>query len=283
MRDKENGAVRIKYKFGVTQWGMPGDGLYAVRLANEAGLDGVHLELGSYAKGYPLAQERIQDAYLEDGAKYGIEFPALVLNDLTVNDFAHGRDSEKGRIAYEQIKIGLKAASRMKIKVVSIPSFLSGLIEDKRTFDESVKALQFCCDEAGQYGITIMHEAALRADEHIRFIKEVGRPNIKILFDTMNYRFTGGHDQVDTLHTLYPYIIDQVHVKDGVTDLSGALLGKGSMDFYKQMDYLVSQKYQGWFIMENYYCESPLRNLNEEDQLSLLIKDLQTVKSALGN
>jgi sugar phosphate isomerase/epimerase len=270
------------YKFGVTQWGMPGDGLYAVRLAKEAGLDGLQIELGSYAKGYPMAQERIRNAYLDDSEKYGIEFPSFVLNDLTINDFAHGRDTGRGKIAYEQIRLGAKTASQMNIKVLMIPSFLNGLIVDEETFVHSVEALKYCCEEAGQYGVTIAHETAQNHEEHIRFLNAVDMPNIKVFFDSMNYKFTGRHDQMDTLRNIYPRMLDQLHVKDGVTELSGAQLGKGDMDFYKQIDFLKSRDYRGWFIIENYYCELPLRALNEEDQLSLLIEDLHTLKKVLG-
>lgn len=37
----------MSYKFGVTQWGLPGNGLYSVRLVKEAGLDGLQLDSGA--------------------------------------------------------------------------------------------------------------------------------------------------------------------------------------------------------------------------------------------
>lgn len=133
----------MKYKFGVTQWGMPGNGLYAVKLAKDAGLDGLQIELGSYEKGYPMGQKRIRDAYMEDGAKYGIEFPSLVLNDLTINDFVNGRDCEKGKIAYDQMKLGIEVAADMNVKVVMIPNFFDNFI----TKDEHYKN---AAEEKGQ-------------------------------------------------------------------------------------------------------------------------------------
>ena len=42
----------------------------------------MELDFGEYEAGYPLYNERVQDLYLENGAKYGIEFPAIGLNAL---------------------------------------------------------------------------------------------------------------------------------------------------------------------------------------------------------
>ncbi|MDR1623723.1 MAG: sugar phosphate isomerase/epimerase [Tannerellaceae bacterium] len=268
----------MNIKFGVTQWGLPGDGIYAVKLVREAGLDGLQLELGSYEKGYPLAQKRIQDAYMEDAIRYKIEFPSLVLNDLTINDFVHGCTCEKGEIAYEQIKIGIEAAARMKIKTVCIPNFFENFITEEYHFDNTVAALKYCCELAGEHDITIASESILNGQEHLRLLAKVHMPNLGILYDSMNYKFFRQYDQLKILNEVYPKMIRQLHVKDGTSTLSGSLLGDGNMDFFKQMEFLKAKNYSGWIIIENYYNQLPLRMRHGDDQLALLIKDLNTLK-----
>jgi len=60
------------YKFACTQWGMPGEGLYAVRVAAEAGLDGLQIEIASHENGYPLLQKTVREGYMEDSERYCI-------------------------------------------------------------------------------------------------------------------------------------------------------------------------------------------------------------------
>lgn len=73
-----------KIKFGCVAWGLPGGGYFGPQIAKEAGLDGIQLELGSYEWGYPLAQKQVQEAYLEEGNRLGIEYPSIVLNDVMI-------------------------------------------------------------------------------------------------------------------------------------------------------------------------------------------------------
>lgn len=42
----------MSIQFGVCQWSLPGNGLYAVRMASELGLDGVQLGLGYHRTGF---------------------------------------------------------------------------------------------------------------------------------------------------------------------------------------------------------------------------------------
>jgi sugar phosphate isomerase/epimerase len=98
----------------------------------------------------------------------------------------------------------------------------------------------------------------------------------------MNYKFFKEYDQLELLQKVYSEMLDQIHVKDGKKSLSGSLLGEGEMEFQKQIDFLTKANYSGWIIIENYYDQKPLRLQSETDQLSLLIRDLVTLKKALG-
>lgn len=269
-----------RFKFGVTQWGMPGETHYSVRIAKEAGLDGMQIELGSYESGYGLAQKYVMEKYLEDAEKYGMQFPSLVTNDLGVNGFVEGRNSEPGKIAYETMRIGIETAAAMKIDTIMIPNFFANWIANEKHFENTVEALIFCCDLAAKHGITIGSETGLSPEDHFRLLDRVNRPNIGIFFDSMNAKFFGKRDQMDTLKKELPRFVPQLHIKDGVDVLSGALLGEGDMDFFKQAEYLVNSNFAGWIILENYYSHLPVRRGDTADQLALLVKDLATAKKA---
>lgn len=270
-----------RYKFGATQWGMPGEGLYAIRIAKDAGLDGVQIELGSYENGYPMAQKCVRDKYLEDGEKYGVEFPSLVLNDLGVYDFVHGKNTDKGKIAYEMMELGINVAAEMKIDTVMIPNFFENFIVEEEHFKNAADALVFCCDLAAKHNITIASETVLSPENHFRILDMVNRKNIGIFFDSMNYKFFSKLDQMDVLKKALPRMVPQLHIKDGVKDLSGSLLGEGDMDFFKQADFIANSDYKGWIILENYHSHLPLRKTSVADQLALLKQDVATAKKAL--
>ena len=277
-----------RFQFAATQWGMPGNGWYGVRLAKEAGLDGLQLELGSYERGYPLAQKRIQQAYLEDGEKYGIQFPSLVLNDINVNYFIKGAGTRVGQISYEQLKIAVETAAAMKIPMIMVPLFLDNEPKTQAEYEHAAQALCYVCDLAAKVGIDITSESCISAENHIKLLKMVNKPNHSIFYDVQNYRFWGKIDQMETLKAMFPYIYKtQLHVKDGTGmfdnggHLSGSALGKGDCDLWPQIDYLLEHEYSGWMILENYYDQLPLRGENEQDQLTLMIDDLKTLKAAV--
>lgn len=83
-------------KIGCVAWGLPGGGYFVPEIAVKARLDGIQLELGSYQQGYPLVQREVIEGYLEAGKRLGIQYPAIVLNDVMGNEFIHGRMTEHG-------------------------------------------------------------------------------------------------------------------------------------------------------------------------------------------
>lgn len=150
----------------------------------------------------------------------------------------HGKNCEKGKIAYEQMRIAINLAFEMNIKVVMIPNFFSNFISERDHFVNAAEALKYCCDIAAQKDILIASETVLSAEEHIGLIEAVGKPNIRIFFDSMNYKFFKKYDQLEILKKVYGKMLPQIHVKDGKGNLSGSLLGEGEMDFKRQIDFL---------------------------------------------
>ena len=227
-----------KIKFGCVAWGLPGGGYFGPQIAKEAGLDGIQLELGSYEWGYPLAQKQVQEAYLEEGNRLGIEYPSIVLNDVMDHEFIH--------------------------------------------VEATKDALRFICEKAIRKDITVMTENALDYKEQIQLLKEIRMPNLTVHFDTQNFKFNFNMNQCEQLEGLYPYMDSQLHVKDGINEPGGCLLGEGNTDFFPQMEILKKHGYEGWIIIENYYNLLPLRKCNEQNQMQIINKDLETLRTVWG-
>lgn len=265
---------------GCVAWGLPGGGYFAPEIAKKAGLDGIQLELGSYAWGYPLAQKEVMEGYLEAGERLQIKYPAMVLNDVMEHEFIHGKCTENGKIAYDQMELAVEVAAAMNIQKIMVPNFLGNLITEESHIEHTIEALEFIGKRAGKKGITVLTENALPWQRQIQLLKDVGCDNIKIHFDTQNFKFNFDMDQCQQLRGLMPYMDNQLHVKDGVSEPGGCLLGQGNTGFFAQMEILKEHQFSGWIIIENYYNLLPLRKeAPGGDPMHLLKRDRDTIKS----
>lgn len=269
-----------KIKIGAVAWGLPGGGAYATRAARMAGLDGIQLELGSYEAGYPLSQREVLEGYREDRERFGIEYPAMVLNDVMVHEFIHGRNTEHGKIAYDQIALGVETAKCLGIDRIMIPNFVENLITSPEHIDHTVEALQSACRLASEHNILILTENALDWREQEELIRRVGEPNLKVHFDTQNFKFNFDMDQCEQLEHLYPYMDCVMHTKDGIKAPGDQLLGNGNTNFFGQMEILKKKNFEGWIVTENYYNLMPLRDESHSgQQMELLLRDIDVIRS----
>ena len=160
-----------KIKFGCVAWGLPGGGYFGPQIAKEAGLDGIQLELGSYEWGYPLAQNRFRKRILKRN-RLGIEYPSIVLNDVMDHEFIHGKDTENGKIAYDQMELAVQVAAEMGISKIMVPKLPFGnLITEESHVEATKDALRFICEKAEKKDITVMTENALDYKEQIQLLK----------------------------------------------------------------------------------------------------------------
>ncbi len=84
------------------------------------------------------------------------------------------------------------------------------------------------------------------------------------------------------LSGMYPYMVDQLHVKDGKAGvLAGSLLGDGDSDFAGTMTFLKEKNFSGWIISENLYGKQPLYQIGS-DPLPALYKDVQRMREAIS-
>lgn len=268
-----------KIKFGICEWSSPIQGPYICKFVKELGLDGVELAQGDYEHSFPLSNPYIQDAYLEEAAKYGIEFSAIAVNCLDYYGMTKPEGSESKRIALMAIEKAVNTAKRMKLPVVQLPTFLESRIDTENDFEEVSKCLKYACELASSSGIIIATENALSASENLRLLEKTGCRNLKVYMDTQNPYFNKGYSASDMIRELGDEICE-VHVKDGIEgEISSALLGEGVTDYYASVKALCDIGYEGFVHLENYYDQAPLNCCNR-DAVELLIKDISILKKS---
>ena len=273
---------KTKYKLAVPEWCLPGDGIFSLQMASSLGLDGVQLEAGFYETGFKLGHPWVQRLYREAAAQYGLELISIVMNDLDRHELRHGRGTEFGDIAYEGLDIALEAAAAMEIPVLMIPSFLNNDMRIEQDVEHTIEALQYACDQAAPNGITIATETAIDAKALEQLFARVDRKNLRLFYDSENYRCFRGYPPMEQLPQVYPYMLDQLHVKDGCGNVgSSKCLGEGDSQFEEQIAFLRQQNYRGWFVFENYYTRLPLRR-EASDPIDLLRKDMAKLQAELA-
>jgi sugar phosphate isomerase/epimerase len=260
---------------------VPGTGVFAPRLVAEAGLDGMSIEFGTYENGFPLSNRRIQDAYREARERHGIEYCNIGCSGFDFIPFHAHRGHALYDIVKKFVKDAIDAAAYLEIPLVFMPAFHASAIDTEDEFRRAAEMFRYACDLASEKGIKIGSENMMDSERQLRLCEEVGRDNFGIFYDSDNYFYNKGYDQIEILDAVYDRIVPQLHVKDGKRGvLAGALLGTGDAGFYDVMAYLRKRNYEGWLIIENLYEREPLRALNE-DVYATFRQDVEILKSAV--
>ncbi|MCD8356454.1 MAG: sugar phosphate isomerase/epimerase [Clostridia bacterium] len=266
-------------KIGACDWALPGSGLYATQIAASVGLDALSLKIGLYENDYPITQPEMQKIYLSEQQKYGIEYCAIALNDFD-NIPMHARKGTKEYdIVWDLLKRAVSTAKALGVQIIQVPGFAASEVKTEEDMEHSARAFQYLCDAAGEAGISVAGENLMTPDEFKKIHQMVDRKNFYLYFDSQNYNVFRGYSETDILEGLYPYMCNQLHVKDGDV-MSGGLLGSGPCDFFSTIDWLDKHDYTGYILLENYYDQLPLR-LQDENPYELLRQDIAILKKAI--
>ncbi len=265
---------------GACDWALPGSGLNATRIAADYGLKALSLQAGYFKNKYPIFEKEMQEYFLQDKERYGIEYVAIALNDFDNIPMHAGEDTQEYEKVWYILKNCVKAAVNLQIPLIQVPGFAASEIRDEQDYEYSKKCLQYLCDEAAKYDIVIGYESLLGPEEFKKLADMVNRKNFGLYYDSQNYSLFKGYDQIKILEEMYPYMVNQIHVKDGNNAMSGALLGKGDSNFNGTIDFLKKKNFQGYILLENYYDQLPLR-LEDENPYNLLEEDINILKKAI--
>ena len=271
-----------RFRFGLCEWCSPVMGPAVCRLAAEAGLDGVELNIGDIQRSLPLSDARVQRYYLDASQKYGIAYTAMAVNTLDDYTMLHPDDVQESEMTRLILAKSVEAAAAMDIPIVQVPSFFNNAIRTPEDLQASAQFLRYACELAEKHGIIIGSENTVSAEENLELIERVNRPNFRIYFDTENPVFFGHYDSAAMICALGSHICE-VHVKDGNDQQHSSLpIGQGHGRFFECVQALKDVGYSGWIIAENNYCTPPLRSF-QNDSFDLIVEDLKVVKQAFGD
>ncbi|MDD2533297.1 MAG: TIM barrel protein [Eubacteriales bacterium] len=268
-------------KLGCCNFCIPGGGTFAHEFIVKAGLDGMSVDLGYDYEGFPLMSDQLLAFYVDAGKKHQIKYSNIGCSCFDFIPLAPETSDPKHELAKKCLLAAIHAAEILEAGVIMVPMFNISTIETEDQFDRTVQMMQFACDAAAAQNIMIGAENVLPVEKQIEMVKRVDRKNFGLYYDSQNFAYNSGIDQVAVLDALYDYLVPTIHVKDGTSQsLSGAYLGEGTTNFFGVIEYLKKRSFNGWLISENYYNKYPLRDL-AIDPATVFFKDMDILKNAV--
>jgi sugar phosphate isomerase/epimerase len=251
-------------KIGVAQWCLDCKGVNAVLRAADLRFSAIQIDAGG-ADGAPfLDSEKTQDKYLQAVQDTGVEILAIGVNILNDYGLKNSVDSKASKEIWHFIKMSIDAAAKMGIGLVFLPSFDKNEIQDKHDLIRTITLLNNTCLYASDYQVMIATENTLGVEDNQRLLKAVNHPRLKILIDTLN-PVLWGHCPSDLIKKLWPYMCNQIHVKDGINGIMGnASLGKGDANFLETARTLQNLGFSGYIILENEYSNDAESRANDD-------------------
>lgn len=148
--------------------------------------------------------------------------------------------------------------------------------EFQRAWDLSVDLFRTCCDIAKKYGITIFTEnlgpihLTVRCGALVKFVKDVDRDNLFIVFDIGHCHYTGGNIATEVLEC--GHLLRHLHLHDNMGDKDSHLpVGEGNIDYSSFCDALEKVGYPGFYMMELNHC-NPENVVHSRERLLSFLK-----------
>lgn len=269
----------MEYFFGICEWSLPVSGPLAIRLAKEAGFDGMQIgEAGGRQMGYPLNHKSVQEIYKETAAQCKLKLHSLnlgaLLSEGTMN---YAPETKEGGHARKSLVNGFAACRDLDIHTVVITADPT-----EKTFDHILSHLNFACRLAEDSGVEIAVESG-RPLEMIKRLLGALDGDVKVCMDVLNpFRFGTGnaHEQIRRFGRDR---ISHFHMKDSRKELFEAgqrgcvPLGEGDGGYEKSVEIIKETGYEGWVFTENYYYLPPM-NQGDADFLALAEQDLERMR-----
>ena len=276
-----------RFQFAACEWAFPCWGDMSVKMASEAGFTGVQLgDGGGSMQGYPLRNKKIQDYYLEAGAKYGVSFPQIHLYTLGHQGYYRSSPkSPRGQICRESIRQGVIAASEMGVPVVCIDAMR---LNDPAKKQNALDAAAWAVKMGDEYGVSIAMETDLTLAGHFDFLDRFeGR--LKLCFDTHNPCMYGTGYPPDMIRALGSERMDHFHIKDNGGNEDGYItvesplvpFGTGITFFRESAQAVKDIGFSGWIVSENMYYHPSMME-GAADYVEAAARDVKALKEVYG-
>ncbi len=212
--------------------------------AQQAGLDGVEVGVGSPAERLQIADETVRRRYKDEMKRTGLVIPSLMMGLLNNAPLA---TDPRGPAWLEQ---SIDAARDLGAKVILVAFFGKGDLLDKdgkvkqEDVDVVVERLKAAAPRAKDAGVTLAIENYLPATENVRILDRINHDSVKVYYDVFNTGVTKGYDVPAELRLLKSRVA-QVHFKNGPKYLEAR---KGY--FEPIVAALKDINYAGWIVLE---------------------------------
>jgi sugar phosphate isomerase/epimerase len=239
-------AADQRYKIGVCDWMiLKRQKLGAIKLAQEIGVDGIELDMGSLGQRdtfeNALIDRDVRKQFQDQAAELGIEFCSMAMSGFYAQSFAT-------RPTYKQMLSDCIATmTQMGVKVAFLPLGVQG---DLNLHPELRPTIVARLKEVGQMavdaGVVVGIETALDASDEAKLLHEIGSPGIRSYFNFAN-ALQNGRDLLAELRTLGKDRICQIHC----TDEDGVWLENNKrLDMPAVKQTLDDMGWSGWLVME---------------------------------
>lgn len=238
-----SGPTERKLQIGACDWSIgKSSDIGAFEVAKQIGLKGIQVNLGSDANNMHLRQRPLQEAWLAESKKTGIQIASLAIGELN-------RVPYKSELRTEQwVWDSVDVASNLGVSVILLAFFSKNdLRNDDAGKEEVIKRLKVVAPKAEKMGVTLGLESYLSAEEHMDIIQKVGSKSVKIYYDFRNAA-DAGYDVIKEIKWLGKDAICELHMKE-----NGFLLGKGTLDWKLISQTLQEMEYYGggWMQIES--------------------------------
>lgn len=228
------------FKIGVCDWSMgklADPGCFAV--AKEIGLDGVQVSLGTAGNNMHLRQKDVQQKYLAESRKHGVEIASLAIG--TLNSIPYKSDPRTEQWVTDSIDV----CKALGVEVVLLAFFSKGdLRGDHKGIDEVVRRLKKVAPKAESQGVILGIESWLSAWETKAIIDRVGSPAVQMYYDVGNSH-KRGYDIYEEIRWLGNKHICEFHAKD-----YKFLFGQGKVNFPAVRLAMDDIGFRGWIQIE---------------------------------
>jgi len=264
--------------FGICEWNLPIGGLSGIRMAADAGFDGIQIyEHGGCAANFPLNSEYIQQTYLEAAESSRVALQTLHLRALAQEgQMLYDKGTREYEVATLSIEKGVEACAAMKIPVLFLSSFFGTYIYNDYQLSNFASLLRYAWKAADANGVKVAYETALPYPRLCRLLELADCP-VDILYDLFNPFYFGFGEPVEEMALLCDKI-SQIHVKDRLSDYKGlCLLGDGVGNIPDSARLLKEKKWRGWVVNETSHFL--IKDSNGKSAFELLQADLERMRT----
>lgn len=229
-----------RFRIGACDWSLGATcQLRALEIAREIGLDGVQVSFRTVEKGEDLRLAEVQKRYLAKSAELGVAICSLAMGGLNRVPLATS-DQAEGWVG-ECIEV----MPALQQKVVLLAFFGEADLRGKPELQERlIERLRRLAPRAEKAGVILGIESTLDADGHLRILRAVNSPAVKVYYDMLNMVHQG-YDPYEDMRKLGGELICEIHCKE-----SGTILGKGRLDFRRIKGILDDFGWRGWLVLE---------------------------------